>query len=168
MGSFIINALLTTRLEDTRLSSQYKNKIGPIEISFCCPLTLLSLCSVGCLSLAFLNWDSQRGRDLAMSGGNKQKFQLCQSYSYIIRKVWYPQIWIQNNLGFMVLILIQIPRGTFVQSYNITTKFRPSKLLSTNDNRALNFQLICCSVNACLKYFYFTVVHSYACATEGT
>ena len=28
------------------------------------------LCPVGCLSLAFLNWDSQQGRDLATSGGN--------------------------------------------------------------------------------------------------
>ena len=26
---------------------------------FCCVLTLLCLCPVGCLSLAFLNWDSQ-------------------------------------------------------------------------------------------------------------
>ena len=28
---------------------------------FCCAPTLLSLCPVGCLSLAFLNWDSQQG-----------------------------------------------------------------------------------------------------------
>ena len=34
--------------------------------------------------------------------------QLGQSYSYIMRKVWYHQIWIQNNLGFMVLILTYI------------------------------------------------------------
>ena len=32
-------------------------------------------------------------------------FQFCQSYSYVNRKVWYHQIWIPNNLGFMVLIL---------------------------------------------------------------
>ena len=50
----------------------------------------------------FLNWDSQQGRDLATSGHNKQKFQFGISYSYIMRKVWYQQIWIQNNLGFMV------------------------------------------------------------------
>ena len=31
-----------------------------------------------------------------------------QSYSYIMRKVCYHQIWIQNNLGFMVLILLYI------------------------------------------------------------
>ena len=75
------------KFDDARLSSWYKNKIGPIE------LTLLSLCPVGCLSLAFQNWDSQQGRDLATSGCNRQKFQLGQSYSYL------------NNLGFMVLIL---------------------------------------------------------------
>ena len=63
----------------------------------------------GCLSLAFLNWDSQQGRDLATSGCNKNKFQLDQSYSYIMRKVWYHQIWIQNNLGFMVSDLLYSP-----------------------------------------------------------
>ena len=82
---------------------------------------LLSLCPVGCLSSAFLNWDSQQGRDLATSGGNKQKIKFCQSYSYIIRKVWYHQIWIQNNLGFMVLILLYNPWTTaqqwFMTSY---------------------------------------------------
>ena len=44
-----------------------------------------------------------------MSGCNKQKFQLNQSYSYTMRKVWYHQSWIQNNLCFMVLILMYIP-----------------------------------------------------------
>ena len=67
----------------------------------CCALTLISL------SLAFLNWDSQQASNLAMSERNKQTFPLRQSYSYIIRKVWYHQIWIQNNLGFKVLILIK-------------------------------------------------------------
>ena len=39
----------------------------------------------------------------------QKKFPLGQSSSYIMRKVWYHQIVIQNNLGFMVLILIYIP-----------------------------------------------------------
>ena len=56
-------------------------------------MTLLSLCPFGCLSFEKLNWDSQQGRDLAISGGNKKKFQLDQSYSYIVKKVWYHQIW---------------------------------------------------------------------------
>ena len=88
---------------------EYKTKIGPIEIFVCCVLTLLSLCPVGFLSLEKLNLESPQGRDLATSGCNKNNFQLCQSYSYIMRKVWYHQIWIQNNLGFMVsdLILLQ-------------------------------------------------------------
>ena len=67
------------------------------------------------LSLAFLNWDSQQGSDLATSGRIKQKFQLCQSYSYVIRKVWCHQIWILNYLGFMVLILMYTLWWTFEQ-----------------------------------------------------
>ena len=55
---------------------------------------LLCLCPVGCLSLEKLNWDSNK---INQSG---------QSYSYITRKVWYDQIWIQNYLGFIVLDLM--------------------------------------------------------------
>jgi hypothetical protein len=65
-------------------------------------LALLCLCPVGCLSLEKLNCDSQQGRDLATSGCNKRKFQLGQTYSYIMRKVWYHQIWIKNYFGFIV------------------------------------------------------------------
>ena len=75
---------------------------------FCYPLTLLSFCPVGCLSLEKLSWDSQQGRDRATSGSNKIKFQSGQSYSYIMRKVWYHQIWIQNYLGFIVSDLMYI------------------------------------------------------------
>ena len=32
------------------------------------------------------------------------QFRLGQSYSYAVKKVWYHQNWIRNNLGFMVLI----------------------------------------------------------------
>ena len=59
--------------------------------------------------LAQFWWDSQQGRELAKSGSNKKKIQFCQSYSYVNRKVWYHQIWIPNNLGFMVLILTYPP-----------------------------------------------------------
>ena len=45
---------------------------------------------------------------LLVSGRNK-KNQSGQSYSYIMRTVWYPHIWIQNNLGFMVSDLMYIP-----------------------------------------------------------
>ena len=48
---------------------------------------LLRLCPAGCLSFEKLNWDSQQGRGLATSGGNK-KNQLYQSYSNIMRKVF--------------------------------------------------------------------------------
>ena len=61
-----------------------------------------------CLCLAFLNWDSQQGRDLATSGRNKQIFQLGQCYFYIMRKDWYHQIWSQNK-SFMVSDLMYIP-----------------------------------------------------------
>ena len=56
------------------------------------------------ISLAFLNWDSQQGRDLATSGHNK-KNRTGQSYYNIMRKVWYHQILILTYLGFIVLIL---------------------------------------------------------------
>ena len=58
---------------------------------------------------SFMNvpWDSQQGRELSKSGSNK-KNQFCQSYSYVDRKVCYHQIWIPNNLGFMVLILMHM------------------------------------------------------------
>ena len=58
--------------------------------------------------LAQFCWDSQQGRELAKSGSNKRKFQFCQSYFYVNRKVWYNQILIPNNLGFMVLILMWV------------------------------------------------------------
>ena len=35
-----------------------------------------------------------------------EKNQSGKFYSYIMRKVWYHQIWIQNYLGFIVLILM--------------------------------------------------------------
>ena len=50
------------------------------------------LCPVGCLSLAFLNWNSQQGRT--------QQTKI--SVQPIMRKVWCHQ----SNLGFMVLILL--------------------------------------------------------------
>ena len=46
--------------------------------------------------------------DFWLSGRKKQKFQLGQSYSCIMRQVRYHRIWIQNNLGFMVSGLIYI------------------------------------------------------------
>ena len=59
------------------------------------------------------------GRKLAKSGSNNKKIQFFQSYSYVNRKVWYHQIWIPNNLGFMVLILSRIffEIFKFFQSY---------------------------------------------------
>ena len=53
-------------------------------------------------------WLSQsRKAKLRQPTGQRQG----QSYSYIMRKVWYHQIWIQNYLGFIVLIL------TFMQYF---------------------------------------------------
>ena len=93
---------LEFKFDDTRLSYWHKNKIGRIEKKFCCFLTLLIFCPVGWVSFAET---SQQGKKLAKLGSNKKNFQFCQSYSYVNRKVWYHQIWIPNNLGFMVLIL---------------------------------------------------------------
>ena len=69
---------------------------------------LLCLCPVGCLNLEKVNWDSQQGRDLAISGHNNKKFQSGQFYTYIIRKVWYHQIWIQNYFGSIMSGIIYI------------------------------------------------------------
>ena len=100
-------------------------------IFFCCTLTLLSLCPVGCLSSAFLNGDSQQGRDLATSGLNK-KNQLCQSLYYIMRKVWYHQIWIQTNFGFMVSDLKYIPKEAAITLCCLDKqKFRKSAGMAT-------------------------------------
>ena len=72
------------------LNSTTETHLVPIDIRirlaelkfFCCFLTLLILCPVGCL---------------------------CQSYSYVNRKVWYHQISIPNNLGFIVSDLVSTP-----------------------------------------------------------
>ena len=41
---------LEFKFDDTRLSYWHKNKIGRIEKKFCCVMTLLVFCPVGCLS----------------------------------------------------------------------------------------------------------------------
>ena len=101
----------------------FPHNIRFVQLFFCCALILLCLCPVGCFCLAFLHWDSQQGRNLATSGHNKQKFQLGQCYSYIMRKVWYHQIWIQNDFGFMVLILTYIPSSLWCDMYISTASF---------------------------------------------
>ena len=53
------------------------------------------------------SWASQQGRHRARAGCNKIILN-GPIFSYIMMKVWYHQIWIQNNLGFIVLILIYI------------------------------------------------------------
>ena len=76
------------KFDDTRLSSYYKNKISPINLFLLRP-------------------------DSANSGCNKKKFQSGQSYLYIMSKVWYHQIWIQNYFSFIVSDLIYIPHNAF-------------------------------------------------------
>ena len=56
--------------------------------------------------VAFLNRDSQQGRDLATSGCNKKS--MGPIFFYTMRKVWYHQIWIQNYFSFIVLILMYV------------------------------------------------------------
>ena len=62
---------LEFKFDDTRLSYWHKNKIGRIEIFFCCFLTLLIFCPVSWVSFAET---SQQGRKLAKSGSNKKNF----------------------------------------------------------------------------------------------
>ena len=44
----------------------------------------------------------------------QKKIQLGQSYSYIMRKVWYHQIWIQTYLGFIELILQYMSKSSYI------------------------------------------------------
>ena len=95
---------LELKFDDTRLSYWHKNKVSRIEIYLLLPDFANSL---PCW-LSQQNCASQQGRKLAKSGSNKFLFQFCQSYSYVNRKVWYHQILIPSNLGFLVLILLYI------------------------------------------------------------
>ena len=92
------------KFDDTRLSYWHKNKIGRIEIF----LLLSDFANFLTCWLAQFCWDSQQGRELAKSGSNKKKIKFCQCYSYVNKKVWYDQIWIPNNLGFIVSDLLYI------------------------------------------------------------
>ena len=83
-------------------------RIRLAQLIFCCALTLLCLCPVGCLSFEKLNWDSQQGRDIATSGRNKKINCANLILICIMRKVWYHQIWIQTYLGFIVSDLMYI------------------------------------------------------------
>ena len=62
-----------------------------------------------CLNFAFINWDSQQGRDLATSGCKKKWIGSILFLCWLWGK-WYHQIWIQTYLGFIVLILTLSPR----------------------------------------------------------
>ena len=73
-------------------------RLTELNFFFCCFLTLLIFCPVGWVSFTET---SQQFRKLAKSGRNKKKIQFCQYYSYVNRKIWYHQIWISNNLGFI-------------------------------------------------------------------
>ena len=53
---------------------------------------LQSLCPVGCLSVYFLNWNSQQGRDRAMSGCNKKII-------WPILSLYYEESLVSSNLN---------------------------------------------------------------------
>ena len=46
------------------------------------------------------------GQKICKVRKQQKKIQFCQSYSYVNRNVWYHQIWIPNNLGFIVSDLL--------------------------------------------------------------
>ena len=108
----------------TFLPHKYKNKIGPIEIFVCCVLTLLSLCPVGCLSLALIfHWG-----DLILI------------------------LWIQNNNGFIVSDLMyilsaflwKIGKGTFWTVINCSDyKFWPSITISSQNSSEISTGKFC-------------------------
>ena len=79
--------------------------------------------------LSLLCWLSQyrkaklrqpTGQRLSNVRVQRKKIQLGHSYSYINRKVWYHQICIQNNIGFMVSDLIFMPVILIWGKKNIT------------------------------------------------
>ena len=57
------------------------------------------------------------GQRLSNVGMQQKKIQLGQSYSYIMRKVWYHQIWVQNCLGFIVSDLMYMPDLSVLANY---------------------------------------------------
>ena len=73
--------------------------------------------------------ETSMGRYRAMSGSNKIKFQSGQSYSYIMRKVWCDQIWIQTYIGFIVLILR--PTHQFINFFSLM-EFKSIKKVTKN------------------------------------
>ena len=97
---------LEFKFDDTRLSYWHKNKIVRIEIFLCCFLTLLIFCPIG---WSQQNWLSQQDRKLAKSESKKKISILPILFLWINRKVWYHQIWIPSNLGFIVSDLMYIP-----------------------------------------------------------
>ena len=48
------------------------------------------------------------GERLSNVRTQQKNIQFCQSYSYIMRKVWYHQIWIQNYFSFIVSDIMYI------------------------------------------------------------
>ena len=57
------------------------------------------------------------GQRLSNIRGQQKKSIEPFLFLYYMRKVWYHQIWIQNNLGFLVLILIYILKPTLKNQY---------------------------------------------------
>ena len=124
------------KFDDTRLSYWHKNKIGRIEFFLLLPDFANSL---PCW-LSHQNWASKQGRKSAKSGSNKKKFQFCQSYSFVNRKVWYHQIWIPNNLDFIVSDLIYIASRSMGNGRKCVPFFGFfTTLYFTNSNAFLNY-----------------------------
>ena len=65
---------------------------------------LLCLCPVGWLCLP----ETADRAETEQRQDTTKKNQSAQSYTFIMRKIWYHHIQIQNYLGFIVLILTYI------------------------------------------------------------
>ena len=76
----------------TFLTISIRIRLAKSKFPFFCPLTLLSLCPVGCLSLALLNWDSQQSRDLATSGSGAIK----ENFNWAL---YYEESLVSSNLN---------------------------------------------------------------------
>ena len=91
------------KFDNTILSSQYKKKIGPLKKKFCCYLT----CSVSALLAVSAKLRQPTGQRQSNIRMQKQK-KIIGAHLILIslRNVRYQKIWIQNYLGFIVLILV--------------------------------------------------------------
>ena len=85
---------------------------------------------------------SQQGRKFCKVRKQQKKFQFCQSYSYVNRKVSYHQIWIPNNLGFIVSDLMYFLSISCANAWNVSLVCNSRQEFSYKLKKITNFSLL--------------------------